>query len=64
MGLKKTFDNSIHAYLDFYELCLRENISLNNEDKEYLINLYNLKYFRKSLVTENDRMRAYDILYA
>lgn len=63
-GIKSVFGNTINGYLTFYEKCVDKNIELVKNDKEYLTNLYNLKYFRKDTVTENDRKRAYDILCA
>ena len=63
-GVKSVFGNTINGYLTFYERCVSENIKLGDKDIEYLTNLYNLKYFRKDIVTENDRQRAYDILCA
>ena len=63
-GVKSVFGNTINGYLTFYERCVSENIKLGDKDIEYLTNLYNLKYFRKDIVTEKDRHRAYDILCA
>ena len=61
-GIKSVFDNTIQCYLLFYEKCIDKNIKLGEKDIEYITNLYNLKYFRKDMVTESDRQRAYDIL--
>lgn len=61
-AVKSIFGNTIEGYLTFYEKCISENIELGDKDKEYLTNLYNLKYFRKDSVSELDRKRAYDIL--
>lgn len=63
-AIKSVFGNTINGYLTFYERCVNKNIKLGDKDIEYLTNLYNLKYFRKDIVTETDRQRAYDILYA
>lgn len=63
-GIKNVFGNTIQGYLIFYEKCIKENIKLGNKDIEYLTNLYNLKYFRKDMVSEIDRERAYAILCA
>ena len=63
-GIKSTFKNTIQCYLTFYEKCVFEDIELDTRDVEYLQNLYNLKYFRKDMVSETDRERACAILCA
>lgn len=63
-GVKSVFGNTVQCYLLFYEKCIDKNIKLGEKDIEYLTNLYNLKYFRKDMVTESDRQRAYNILCA
>lgn len=61
-GIKSAFGNTIQCYLRFYENCISHNVELGDKDIEYLTNLYNLKYFRKDMITKIDRQRAYDIL--
>lgn len=59
---KTVYKNTIKAYLTFYESCVKNGRNLGVKDIEYLTNLYNLKYFRKDKVSQDDRDRAYNIL--
>lgn len=60
-GIKTVFGNITNGYLSFYERCKTDNISLTDNDIQYLLNI---QHFKKKYITENDRQRAYDILCA
>ena len=48
-GIKTVFGNITNGYLSFYERCKTDNISLTDNDIQYLLNI---QHFKKKYITD------------